>query len=413
MMQRLLKDYIPIVGSAAIDQLRQLADDIVGLKIVHVNSTKAGGGVAEILSWMTPLMRELGLDATWETIDGNEEFFRVTKNIHNGLQGKHVNFTLKDQNIYESNNRENAERLQNTLENADAVFIHDPQPAYLIKELKNRKGKWIWRCHIDVSTPDRKTWKYLREIIDLFEASIFSMAQFAQPLIHPQFIIAPSIDPLSNKNCELPSPELGALYQQLAIDPARPVLAQISRFDRFKDPVGVIKAYKLLKKTMPIQLILAGGGATDDPEGNDVLQEVMDAADSDKDIRILMLPNDKDRLINGIQRIADIIIQKSTREGFGLTVTEGMWKGKPIIGGDTGGIRLQVSNYNTGFLVKSPEGAALRIRHILHNRDMAQKMGLRAKEFVRENFLLTRHLREYLTLLRWQKTINNERSVMA
>jgi trehalose synthase len=412
-MQRSLKDYIPIVGNAAIDQLRQLADDIAGLKIVHVNSAKMGGGVAEILSWMIPLMREVGLDASWETIEGNEDFFRVTKKFHNGLQGKPVNFTSEDQSIYEKTNLKNAERLSHILESADSVFIHDPQPAYLVKALTSRKGKWIWRCHIDVSTPDRKIWKYLRESIDLFSASIFSMAQFAQPLSHPQFIIAPSIDPLSAKNCELSSSEINDLYQQFSIDPSRPILAQISRFDRFKDPVGVIKAYRLIRGAIPVQLILAGGAAQDDPEGADILKEVEEAAGNDKDIHILLLPSDKDRLINGLQRIADVIIQKSTREGFGLTVTEGMWKGKPIIGGDTGGIRLQISNYNTGFLVRSPEGAALRIRYLLHNKEMAQKMGLRAKEFVRENFLLTRHLREYLTLLRWQKTINNSRSMVA
>jgi trehalose synthase len=412
-MPRNLNDYISIVGQEAIDQLHQLADDINGIKVVHVNSTRIGGGVAEILSWMTPLMQELGIDASWETIIGDEKFFAITKSMHNGLQGQPVNFTSEDQRHYEEVNRTNGERLRPNLEEAAAIFIHDPQPAYLVNLLPNKKTKWIWRCHIDVSSPDRKIWRYLRESVERYSASIFSMTQFSQPLRHPQFVIAPSIDPLSNKNCELTSSEMTEVYEQYSIDPARPVLVQISRFDRFKDPVGVIKSYRLIKKSMPIQLILAGGGASDDPEGQAVLDEVHEAAGNDNDIHILLLPADKDRLINALQRIADIIIQKSTREGFGLTVTEGMWKGKPVIGGDAGGIRLQVFNYSTGFLVRSPEGAALRIRYLLHNRDKARKMGLQAKEFVRENFLLTRHVREYLTLLRWLKMRNKRNSMVA
>jgi trehalose synthase len=412
-MQRNLSDYTPIVGQEAINQLRQLADDIAGLKVVHVNSTKVGGGVAEILSWMIPIMRELGIDASWETINGDERFFAITKSMHNGLQGQTVNFTLDEQKHYEEVNRINGERLRPALEEAESIFIHDPQPAFLVNLLPNKRAKWIWRCHIDVSSPDRRIWKYLRESVERYSASIFSMTQFSQPLKHPQFVIAPSIDPLSDKNCELKASELTEVYEQFSIDPARPVLVQISRFDRFKDPVGVIKAYRMIKKVTPIQLILAGGGATDDPEGLAVVDEVRETAGNDKDIHVLLLPADKDRLINALQRIADIIIQKSTREGFGLTVTEGMWKGKPVIGGDAGGIRLQVFNYSTGFLVRSPEGAALRIRYLLHNRDKAQKMGLQAKEFVRENFLLIRHVREYLTLLRWLKMKNKKSSMVA
>ncbi len=412
-MERKLGDYESIVGQEAIDQLRQLADDIAGLKVVHVNSTKMGGGVAEILSWMIPIMRELGINASWETINGDERFFAITKSIHNGLQGQPINFTANDQKHYEEINVINGERLRPVLEEAASIFIHDPQPAYLVNLLPSKRVKWIWRCHIDVSSPDRKIWKYLRESVEGYSASIFSMTQFSQPLKHPQFVIAPSIDPLSNKNCELTSSELTEVYEQFSIDPTRPVLVQISRFDRFKDPVGVIKAYRMIKKVTPIQLILAGGGASDDPEGQAVLDEVREAAGDDKDIHVLLLPADKDRLINALQRIADIIIQKSTREGFGLTVTEGMWKGKPVIGGDAGGIRLQVFNYNTGFLVRSPEGAALRIRYLLHNKDKAQKMGFQAKEFVRENFLLIRHVREYLTLLRWLKMKNKRNSMVA
>ena len=408
-----LSDYAPIVGKAAISQLQQLSDDIAGIRIVHVNSTRMGGGVAEILAWMIPLMKELGIDASWEVLEGNDEFFAVTKKMHNGLQGQPVELSSTEQKCYERTNESNMSRLGEKLESADAVFIHDPQPAFLIKSAPNRKGKWIWRCHIDVSRPERKVWRFLKETIDQYSASIFSIAQFAQPLRHPQVVIAPSIDPLSNKNCELPASEIENVYQRFSINPLIPVLAQISRFDKFKDPVGVINAYRILRKVMPVQLILAGGFASDDPEGLEVLNQVREAAGNDPDIHVLLLPGDQDRLINALQRIADIIIQKSTKEGFGLTVTEGMWKGKPVIGGDTGGIQLQVFNYNTGFLVKSPEGAALRIRYLLHNREIAKEMGMRARENVRENFLLNRHLREYLTLLRWLKSGNNSKSLVA
>jgi len=408
-----LNDYVPIVGKAAIDQLRQLADDIAGIRIVHVNSTRVGGGVAEILSWMIPLMRELGIDAVWEVIEGSDEFFAVTKKMHNGLQGQQVELTVSDQKCYEATNEASIGRLGASLEHADAVFVHDPQPAYLIRLINKRTGKWIWRCHIDVSKPERRIWKYLKETIELYSASIFSIAQFAQPLRHPQVIIPPSIDPLSDKNCELPASEIENVYERFLIDPSRPLLVQISRFDKFKDPVGVIKAYRLLKKTKPVQLVLAGGFASDDPEGAEVLNQVGEAAGDDPDIHVLLLPGDQDRLINALQCAADIIIQKSTKEGFGLTVTEGMWKGKPVVGGDTGGIKLQVFNYSTGFLVKSPEGAALRIRYLLHNKEAARDMGIRARENVRENFLLIRQLREYLTLLRWLKLDGNSKSLIA
>ncbi|HDO30900.1 MAG TPA: glycosyltransferase, partial [Desulfobacteraceae bacterium] len=263
-----------------------------------------------------------------------------------------------------------------------------------------RRGKWIWRCHIDVSRPFRPVWKYLRRFVREYDASIFSLAGFAQTLPHPQYIIPPSIDPLSEKNMELPEDDVRAVFTDFNLDPGRPLLVQVSRFDRFKDPLGVIRAYRLVKKFVPgQQLVLAGGGATDDPEGKIVLHEVREAAAGDPDIHVQSLPPDSNRTINALQRAADIVLQKSVREGFGLTVTEAMWKGKPVIGGNTGGIRLQVINFNTGFLVNTPEGAALRIRYLLHQPEKMHEMGNKAKEFVRENFLLTRHLREYLTLI--------------
>ena len=398
-MNKPLASYEGVVGSAVIRQLRQLGEKLAGIRVVHVNSTREGGGVAEILEWMTPLMCELGLQASWEVIEGTPPFFEITKSIHNGLQGYPVAISVKNWKVYEDVNVRNFERLGPVLSEADAVIVHDPQPAFLLSLCGGRKGKWIWRAHIDISRPYRPVWKTLRPVVERYDASIFSMAEFARALPHPQFLVPPSIDPLSEKNRDLEKPEIEAVRGEYGLDPSRPLLVQISRFDRFKDPVGVIEAYRLVRKVAPVQLVLAGGGATDDPEGKAVLDDVMDAAAGDPDIHVLLLPPDSHRTVNALQRLADVIIQKSTREGFGLTVTEGMWKGKPVVGGDVGGIRLQVVNHHTGFLVNTPEGAAHRIRYLLHHRERIDEMGMVAREFVREHFLLTRQLREYLTLL--------------
>ncbi len=398
-MRKLLSSYEGIVGSAVLGQLRQLGEKLAGASIVHVNSTREGGGVAEILDWMVPLMNDAGLSASWEVIHGEPRFFEITKAFHNGLQGHTVPLTMKDWKIYEDVNEKNFERLRPALEEANFVVIHDPQPAGLLKLCDRRKGKWIWRAHIDISRPFRPVWKGLRPFVEKYDASIFSMAEFAQLLPHPQFLVPPSIDPLSEKNRELEPSEIEAVRTEFGLDPSRPLIVQVSRFDRFKDPVGVIAAYRLVRKVAPVQLVLAGGGATDDPEGKAVLEDVQEAAGNDPDIHVLLLPSGAHRTINALQRLADVIVQKSTREGFGLTVTEGMWKGKPVVGGDTGGIRLQVVNHHTGFLVNTPEGAAHRIRYFLHNRNRIDEMGSIAREVVRENFLLTRHLRDYLTLM--------------
>ncbi len=395
-----LNAYTEIVGHDVIDQLRQLAEPLKGRKVVHVNSTRMGGGVAEILAKLVPLMNELGLDTHWEVINGNAEFYQCTKSFHNALQGNTIAIPESQLRNFEEVNRQNAEQLRPVLEDADIAFIHDPQPAPLLSSFPERRGKWIWRCHIDVSRPHRPVWKYLRGFLTGYDASIWSLPDFAQTLPHPQYIIPPSIDPLSEKNIALPDSDITAVYERFDIDPERPLVTQVSRFDRFKDPVGVIESYRLSKRFVPaLQLVLAGGGATDDPEGEAVLNEVYDATNGDPDIKILLLPSDAHRTINALQRASDIVMQKSTREGFGLTVTEGLWKGKPVIGGNTGGIRLQVINHHTGFLVSTPEGAALRTRYLLNHRDILDTMGIKAREFVREHFLLTRHLREYLTLM--------------
>lgn len=398
-MVRRLEDYEAIIGTVTTSKLQQLARDLRGASVVHVNSTKQGGGVAEILNWMIPLMNELGLDASWEVIEGNPDFFNTTKAFHNGLQGNEVGFSQHMIDAYEDTLATNADRLRPILEEADFVIIHDPQPAMLLELCPDRKGKWIWRCHIDVSRPNRRVWNYLRRKVSDYDVSIFSMPEFAQRLPHPQFLIAPSIDPLSEKNIELAESEIDQALKELGIANNVPLLTQISRFDRFKDPIGVIKAFNLLNGLLDSHLVLAGGGATDDPEGAAVLEEVNIAAAGNDRIHILLLPPDAHRAINALQRASTLIMQKSLQEGFGLTVTEAMWKGKPVIGGNVGGIRLQVHNHHTGFLVNTPEGASLRIRELLRRQSKLQTMGAIAKKFVTENFLCDRQLREYLTLL--------------
>lgn len=394
----LLDRYEEIVGHQEGEHLCRLAQRLAGKRIVHVNSTRSGGGVAEILGWMVPLMQELGIDARWETIAGPPDFYRVTKAFHNGIQGLPVALRKGDFDLHYEVNRTNAQRLN--LE-ADVVVVHDPQPVFLPHFTPpGQVGRWIWRCHIDASHPNRALWKYLETAIAHYNATIFSMAAFARSAGAPMFIIAPSIDPLSDKNCAIPEAERLETLARLGIDPQRPLLLQVSRFDRFKDPLGVIEAFRLLEPYYPeMQLALAGGPADDDPEGAEVLREVLDRAGDDPNLKVLMLPPDAHRTINALQRSATVVLQKSLREGFGLTVTEALWKNKPVIGGACGGITLQVHDYQTGFLVYSPAGAAYRIRFLLRYAERRQRMGQIGHDFVREHFLLTRNLRDYLTML--------------
>jgi len=399
MSQDLLSRYAQATGEEAMEQLQQLAAPLKGAHIVHVNSTRYGGGVAEILHSLVPLKKALGLDVTWEVITGEEEFFHITKSMHNALQGFSTEIPPKGLRTYEETNAQEAERLRPPLEEADFVFIHDPQPALLLHFIPQRKGKWVWRCHIDLSRPQRSIWRYLRNTVVEYDASIFSMPDFTQPLPHPQYIIPPSIDPLTEKNRELSQEEVKKVLDQLGIDTDKPIVLQVSRFDRFKDPLGAVRAARLARKFAPLQLVLAGGGAADDPEGEMVLNEVKAATMGDPDIHILYLPPDAHLTINALQRAAHVVLQKSIKEGFGLTVTEAMWKGKPVVGGDVGGIKIQVVNHHTGFLVHTPEGAALCIRYLLFYKDKREEMGRKAHQFVKDNFLITRHLRDYLSLM--------------
>jgi trehalose synthase len=389
--------YRDVTPKGTIDFLRCLAEKVRGRKILHVNSTRVGGGVAEILRSLVPLLNDIGVEARWEVITGTEDFFAVTKAFHNALQGEEQDLSPEMLETYREINRKNAQGLS---WNADYVIIHDPQPAALILQ-KPEGGRWIWRCHIDISHPQRKVWNFLRQYVVQYDGAIFSLPRFAQRLPIPQFLIYPSIDPLSDKNRDLSPLEQEKILDRLRIPRDKPILLQVSRFDRFKDPLGVIQAYRLVKKHHDVRLILAGGGAADDPEGEKVLAEVRQAARNDPDILILLLPPDAHVEINALQRAATIVLQKSLREGFGLTVAEAMWKGKPVIGGFAGGITVQLVYGVTGFTVNSPEGAAFRIHHLLDNPDIMAKMGEDAREYVRRNFLITRHLGDYLALMRY------------
>lgn len=391
-----LDDYSDIVGKNYIENLKYLARKLKNKKVIMLNSTKEGGGVAEILHRLVPLLNELGLNCKWEIINGDDKFFNITKKMHNALQGQKFNFSDEEYNYYLKINNENSKNLDL---NADFIVVHDPQPLPLIGNYNtSKKNKWIWRCHIDLSKPDLSLWKFLKYHLTPYDASIFSLAKFARVLPHPQFLVAPSIDPLSDKNRDLSAIELETIIKKLGVNKNKPLILQVSRFDRFKNPIGVVKAYRLVKNELDCQLILAGGGATDDPEGMEVFEEVKKMAGSDEDIKLLMLPQNSNLEINALQRIADVVIQNSSKEGFGLVVTEAMWKEKPVIGGAAGGITSQIFNNYNGFLIHSDEGAAYRIRYLLNRPRKSRDMGRHAKEFVINKFLITRHVRDYLAI---------------
>ena len=390
-----IEPYRNVAPRGTVDFLLRLASRVQGRRFLHVNSTREGGGVAEILTRLVPIMRDLGIKTDWEVIEGDADFYTTTKSFHNALQGKEQVLTDAMLEHYIEVNRANAERLRPA---GDLVLIHDPQPAAMI-ESRPPEGKWVWRCHIDLSTPQRRVWTFLRRFVVRYDAAVFSLPAFAQQLPIPQFLAYPSIDPLADKNRRMSAREVKKTLERLGVPDDKPILLQVSRFDRFKDPIGVINAYRLVKRYHDVRLVLAGGGAADDPEGAQVLNDVREAAGHDPDIFLLDLPSNAHLAINALQRAATIVIQKSTREGFGLTVAEAMWKGKPVIGGATGGITVQIVYGVTGYTVNSVEGCAFRIRYLLTNPQLMRRMGEAGREHVRENFLITRHLRDYLSLL--------------
>jgi trehalose synthase len=392
-----LQDYQEVAGPGVIEELRVLADKVSGRKMQHINSTPVGGGVAEILTRLVPLLRELGLEATWDVIKGDQSFFGVTKAFHNALHGKVEEINEDMFEIFRANQEMNLRDINFT---GDVIFVHDPQPAGLIARKKEIGRHWVWRCHIDVSSPQPAVWDFLRPYVEQYDAAIFSMPDFAQRMPVVQFRVAPSIDPLSDKNKPLDRKYVDSVVEKYKIDPGRPVLTQVSRFDRFKDPLGVIAAYRMVRNRYDCQLVLAGGGAPDDPEGEEVLREVQERAADDPDIHVLLLPPFSDLEINALVRASTVVMQKSVREGFGLTVSEALWKKKPVIGGAVGGIKLQVIDGVTGFLVHSAEGCANRIAQLLGDRKLRERLGENGYLHVKQNFLLTRHVKDYvLTML--------------
>jgi trehalose synthase len=390
-----VKDYEPIVGKSYIEELRMLASKLSGKTILNINSTFVGGGVAEILSRLVPLLNQLGVDVRWQIISGGAQFFKVTKKFHNALHGKEELISDNEFSFFLETTQKNLNELDFS---GDILFIHDPQPVALISKKKDIGRNWIWRCHIDISQPDSKVWEYLQQFIVNYDAAVFSSPNFAQELPIRQFLAPPSIDPLSNKNKELPSEAVDAVLVKYGLNQDKPLILQVSRFDRLKDPLGVIKAFELVRKNFACQLVLAGGTASDDPESGEILEEVKERARNNPDIHILDIPPGSDIDINALQRAATIIMQKSLREGFALTITEALWKAKPVVASAVGGIPLQVRNRLTGLLCHSIEGAAYSLRQILANPDYGRWLGHNGREHVRQHFLITREIRDYLLM---------------
>lgn len=393
-MTQELDDYRDVAPKGTIDFLYRLSESVAGRQFLHVSAVRYGGGMAEILRRLIPILNALGVVARWEILTGDQQFLDVARRLVNALQGQDLELSEPMQQAYLKTNRRNAEALNL---DADLVMIHDPQATALVEHRKT--GTWVWRCHLDLAQPQRRVWSFLRPFVLRYDAAIFSLPGFAQRLPIPKFQIYPSIDPLSVKNRELPRAEVGHVLDRLGIPRDKPMLLQTARFERFKDPMGTLRAYRLVKQHHDCRLVLAGGGVTHDPEGEAVLAEINAASAKDPDVHVLQLPPEADLEINALQRAATVVVHKSIKEGFGMAVSEAMWKGKPVVGSVAGGIATQVIDGVTGFIVHSEEGAAFRIRHLLNNPGLIQRMGGAGREHVRRNFLITRHLSDYLTLL--------------
>jgi trehalose synthase len=405
LLEKELADYEEVAGVEAIERIRALAEPFRGARVLHINATAYGGGVAELLSTHVPLLRDLGIEAEWQVIHGSDEFFAVTKAVHNALQGgAEVEWNAQMQKIYLEKVLENALLLQGEW---DFVIAHDPQPAAMLNFIGdagvNRpETKWIWRCHIDLTDARPDVWEFFRPYVERHDASVWTMDQFIPKSLSMDNIITapPCIDPLSVKNLELPDPFVHEICKQYGIDTRRPIVCQVSRYDPWKDPVGVIDAFHTVREVVPdAQLVLAGSMATDDPEGFHVWEQVEAKRDGDRDIHLLSNIQQVGNVqINAFQRAAEVVIQKSLREGFGLTVAEGLWKGRPVIGGRAGGIVLQIREGQDGYLVDSVEECAARTIELLADPEKADAMGVSGKEHVRQNFLSTRELEDWLTL---------------
>jgi trehalose synthase len=385
-----IEDYKQLIGEEAVERIQEKAEKVKGLHIVNVNSTYYGGGVSQLLSSLTLLMNSLDIKTGWRVIHGPPDFFSITKKIHNALQGGNINLTDRKKHVYETVVYENA--IRNHLDH-DLVIIHDPQPLPIIDHYR-KKSPWVWRCHIDLSAPHAEVWDYLVPFIEKYDAAILSSRDYAQKIKTPQLFFLPAIDPFTITNRELPQHEIDERLKHYHIPTDLPIVTQISRFDRWKDPEGVIKAFKLARKEVNCTLVLLGNIATDDPEG----EEVYRSLSSSREERIIILTVQDGALVNALQRRATVVLQKSIQEGFGLTVTEAMWKGAAVIGGNTGGIRHQIEDGVNGFLVSSVEEAANRIVQLVKDGELRGHLGQKAKETVRQRFLLTRLLEQYLDL---------------
>ena len=393
-MKPTLKNYADIVGSSIIDELKLVGEKLKGKKIQYVNSTRVGGGVAEMLNRVVPLFKEIGVDVCWDVIEGDKKFFNVTKKFHNALHGRKEHITDEDFETYMQTSERNIKKINIR---GDIVYIHDPQPAFLIE--KRNREKWIWRCHIDVSAPNERVWGFLLQFIERYDASVFSSPKFTRPLNIPQFLVCPAIDPLSDKNRPLNQREINSVLDKYGIDKTKPIVCQVSRYDYLKDPVGVIEAFKLVKKYIDCQLVLAGNRAADDPETDKVYAEVMERAKGVPDVHALIIsPEHNDTDINALQRASTVIIQKSIKEGFALTVTEALWKEKPVVASAVGGIPLQIKHRYSGLLCHSIEGAAMQIRQLLHSPAYAKRLANNGKAHIKRNFLLTRLMREHMLM---------------
>jgi trehalose synthase len=386
-----LKDYEQFVGTETVKRIKKKARQLQDLHVVNVNSTYYGGGVSQILSSLTLLMNSLGIKTGWRVVHGPPDFFSITKKIHNALQGGKINLSDRKMKIYEQVIYENA--IRNHLDH-DVVIVHDPQPLPIINHYR-KNCPWVWRCHIDLSRPNQEVWNYLMPFIEKYDAVILSNRDYKQKLKIPQLFFMPAIDPFTITNRELSQKEIDERLNYYNIPTDLPLVVQISRFDRWKDPEGVIQAFKLAKKQVDCTLVLLGNVATDDPEGAEVYQSLLDSREE----RIIILSYQDGALVNALQRRAACVLQKSIREGFGLTVTEAMWKGAPVIGGNTGGIRYQIEDGVNGFLVSSVPQAAERIVQLVKDKELRVQLGKKARETVRQKFLMTRYLEQYLDLL--------------
>jgi len=392
-----IEDYEPLVGAETIERIIQKAKPLHDLHVANINSTYYGGGVAQLLSSLTLLMNSLGIQTGWRAIHGPPDFFSVTKKMHNALQGGEINLSERKIELYEEVVYENA--IRNHLDH-DFIIVHDPQPLPLINHYR-KNSPWVWRCHIDLSHPNEELWNYLTQFIEKYDAVILSSEDYAQKIKTPQLFFMPAIDPFSITNKELSEEEVTERLNHYSIPADLPLIVQISRFDRWKDPEGVIQAFKLARKEVDCTLVLLGNVATDDPEGEEVYSSLLDSREE----RIIIHSVQDGALVNALQRRAAVVLQKSLREGFGLTVAEAMWKGTPVIGGNVGGIRYQIEDGVNGFLVSSVEEAAQRTIQLLKDRKLRESMGQRARETVKQKFLLTRYLEQYLDLFNSFETV--------